>query len=700
MKRLQVILQLLNDFEHNIPSTLLYRSKRGADTNNNGALSPSCYQVTKQLSDAAVEMKDFLTSLKPTTRTTSNGSDESDSNNDDDAQVGSSNGKESMMEAVQSGLGSILPTLDPPPHNSIFGFDVQRGCTLSRYSGARQMWVPRLAGGGMIDCLYFPSKQQSNNDVSSPRNTHAVLYCNPNAGLIEVIAGMSLTGGNIPAAGTDAKNNNSSSGQDDNWVDYYTELGIDVYVFNYAGYGRSYGTTMFSRSAKRGGDPSNKLFARFGRILHSALFAFQPTPETLRADGIAVAQYMTSAMGVTQLIIHGESIGGMAAAGTARYISSTNPPILSTAQQQHQPSSNTNVSLLLICDRTFCNLEALAQRLVGGWSGYAIRLLTPLWNMDVANDFLMAQCPKIVASDAADVIIQESASLKSGIATYTELYRHRHSSTTTSTTIPHVPAAITNGLGWVTEIPLHYRMAEYENVCVTESRFRHSPGIRLPQSAPAWPRDKYITVEEAIHFAACCKRIAKYAKLASASSRRRNHRTDVLSSGDDTDGVDEEYGGNLTNRNISNKPIVFQAWILLGCCDGLTGMTLGVATKHSGYDLVVSWLCSCLTFGSQVLAARAEGRLSRTQPRDQQRHPYDCSAIPIDLHLDFDQRPDDYQHQEQTSSVYYPKPIPEVLQQVRVLLQEPDEMMSKCKPFDSTWFRRYVFLPTTCAMFR
>lgn len=57
-----------------------------------------------------------------------------------------------------------------------------------------------------------------------------------------------------------------------------------------------------------------------------------------------------------QLIIHGESIGGMAAAGAARALTEKGKPDITTGR--------SSVSLL-ICDRTFCNLEAVAQRLVG-----------------------------------------------------------------------------------------------------------------------------------------------------------------------------------------------------------------------------------------------------------------------------------------------------------------------------------------------
>lgn len=137
------------------------------------------------------------------------------------------------------------------------------------------------------------------------------------------------------------------------------------------------------------------------------------------------------------MVIHGESIGGVAASAAARKL--TESPVL-----------KGKVSLL-ICDRTFCNLEAVAQRLVGGWSGYAIRALAPLWSTDVAGDFLAADCPKVVATDSADQIIADPSSLKSGIGFWKEVHRG---------------ASSTKGVGWMMDAPLQYRMADWENVCV------------------------------------------------------------------------------------------------------------------------------------------------------------------------------------------------------------------------------------------
>lgn len=136
-------------------------------------------------------------------------------------------------------------------------------------------------------------------------------------------------------------------------------------------------------------------------------------------------------------MIHGESIGGVAASGTARHLS--------------QSSSLKGKLSLLICDRTFCNLEAVAQRLVGGWSAYAVRGLAPFWSTDVAGDFLASNCKKVVATDSADAIIADPSSLKAGIAWWKELSRGKET---------------TKGVGWMMDAPVQYRMADWENAAV------------------------------------------------------------------------------------------------------------------------------------------------------------------------------------------------------------------------------------------
>lgn len=70
--------------------------------------------------------------------------------------------------------------------------------------------------------------------------------------------------------------------------------------------------------------------------------------------------------------------------------------------------------------------------------------------MDVTGDFLAADCRKIVANDSADAIIADASSLKAGISLSREISRGQP----------------TRRLGWKTDAPLTYRMADWENVGV------------------------------------------------------------------------------------------------------------------------------------------------------------------------------------------------------------------------------------------
>ncbi len=141
----------------------------------------------------------------------------------------------SVIGMVSSAVQAFVNMIDPPPHNSIFGLDVVRGCFLARYAGAQQFWVKRSSSGGpntfcggngKLDVVMIPSLGvigrnselvdnviplsprkdrnevitsssigQANSSISKSRK--AVLYCNPNAGLVEVATGMGLTGGNV-----------------------------------------------------------------------------------------------------------------------------------------------------------------------------------------------------------------------------------------------------------------------------------------------------------------------------------------------------------------------------------------------------------------------------------------------------------------------------------------------------------------------
>jgi len=392
-------------------------------------------------------------------------------------------------------------------------------------------------------------------------------------------------------------------------------------LFNYAGFGRSYGRGFcgICKSATNDKIYVSGAWGRIKRICYGTFCGFSPNPDSLRMDGLAVSNHIVSQMGVESLIIHGESIGGVAASGTARKLT----------EKSHLKDKVS----LLICDRTFCNLEAVAQRLIGGWSGYAIRMLTPFWSTDVVGDFLAATCPKVVANDAADAIIADSSSLKSGISFWKEIKRSSSS---------------TKGLGWMMDAPLHYRMADWENVCVNDSRYV-SPSRVTGMTAPVWPADKHISIDEGFHFAACARRIGK---LASIEKKRFVVLMSSLT--------------NDTERGIvdSCQAPIYLVWRYLGCCEGLCGSALGITVK-GGFDTTLSWLSSLLTFGGQTVVEAIEHR-HKCSDEESYSKLHETGQVEGS---DFDCRASGYETLE-NDSVVHAKPIPEVLEALKKIMED------------------------------
>ena len=608
-----------------------------------------------RLINHALELQQFVNRIKPPTShlssLSSNHNDDNDGLHDEESEVGvdavrhrlEENGtasSSSSLGMIQSAIQSFIAMIDPPPHKYIFGLDVIRGCFLSRYKGSKQFWVQRNGGsffgrGGRIDVIYIPSLNNASSDVlvesivpMSPRQGRdngtvftsggakkgrkAVLYCNPNAGLAEVATGLGLIGGN-----TDVDKNPE---QDTTcWTEFYISHGYDVYLFNYCGYGRSYAGS--NQTTFQSG-----IFGSIRRLFYAAFLSFKPTSKTLKLDATAVASHILEYEGVQQLVIHGESIGGMAAAGAAKALTPT---------YSFKGASTNGMISLLICDRTFCNLEAVAQRLVGSWTASAIRLLTfKSWNTDVVGDFLASKCPKIVANDTADEIIHDYSSLKSGVAFATELTR-----------------GMTNGIGWMMSAPMEYRMADLENVSTTHSTALTFKSFKV--NPPSWPADKRVSWKEAFHFAFCVKRIGKLATAAKKFNSANN------TSNDEQQGIEvfadgKVEGVSLNHQSETNSSSeLIDLWNTLSCCDGLCGQPLGQAVKE-GFDCTVSWLCCAVVMGSQVVSRKAEARIKLTE-----------DVSPVIHSRDFDCRPNGYQRDE-SQTMRHPIPLPDVLSYLKV----------------------------------
>jgi len=506
-------------------------------------------EAAAELSRASMDLRDLLPSLHPDARSNSNG-------NDDDNQSRMSN-----LEAMQASVSSIIPFLDPPLYSSPFSLDVMRCCILSRYRGSKQFWVDRV-NGGKIDCLLLPA----DSDVQKvKKRKKVVIYCNPNAGICEATSGVDFFGGNV------GESDNECLDESTSWTDFYLNMGIDVVLFNYAGYGRSSENSRWRPSCLRR--------SRLGRIIDAVFFAFQPSPDSLKMDTLAVTSHIkTSTFDYADVIIHGESIGGMAAAGCAS--------ILSSRGGHDKPS-------LLICDRTFCNLEAVAQRLVGGWTANAIRIFAPFWNMDVAGDYLSASCPKIIASDAADVIIAYASSLVSGIAVSMELNKR-----------------VTRHACWIRRIPHEYRMAEWEDISIADYTKKNNSLVHL--RPPTWPADRHISLSQAFYFAYATRRIGK---LATRAKRGTLVPEEMFSNGinagegfevmkDEEDRDEESCHVSMTMSYKEHVSTLVGLWHILARCDGLCGCPLGFVVKR-GLDDTVTWLCNSVVFGGQQLVKSA-----------------------------------------------------------------------------------------------
>jgi len=635
------------------------------------SISEESRDLAIKLMEQMDELKKLAKSMRPPKASKSpfpSGEEEESEYDDDDSDVGPEAVRQHLEEQaasssptpigmIKSAIEAVSDMIDPKPHKYIFGLDVIRGCVLARHRGARQFWVTRsgsnaFGGNGKLDVIVIPSpvseseSQQvqmplSPRDGRSPLKTperngrKAVLYCNPNAGLSEVATGMGLTSGNIDG-NAEGKDPSQRS-----WTTYYTEHGYDIYLFNYAGYGRSYGGNSWNESAS---EFAPGFVGAMKRIIFNTFIGFTPSSESLKADATAVAAHIVENIGVDQLIIHGESIGGMGAAGAARALTAG-----STA------TGRSSTVSLLVCDRTFCNLNAVAQRLVGSWTGNAINLLTPTWSTDVAHDFLAARCPKVVANDASDEIIHDHSSLKSGISFAKELTK-----------------GSTNNVGWIMKPPLQYRLADLTSQALPT------------KNPPTWPADKHISFDESFHFAACARRLGKLATAA------KKQAAEALS--DDEEGIELSYlsdessnkstrgGFAQSNNTSSTSSALIQMWTKLSCCDGLCGSPLGASVKE-GMDVSISWLTSVLIFGSHVLAGNAEKRLKKNQAIN----PSTIGLTNIDSDTfqieDFDSRPDGH---DEYALIAHAIPIPEVLSSLKDLVAEnqiPEGQL--CMPFFS-----------------
>ena len=144
------------------------------------------------------------------------------------------------------------------------------------------------------------------------------------------------------------------------WLEYYVSVGLNVLLWNYRGYGRSKGS---------------------------------PSPSALKIDGEAVISYLHTERNVKIIGVHGESLGGAVASHIARV---------------------SEVDFLFV-DRSFSKLNELVQFSFGKWARHLLFIVSQ-WSLDSAQDYLYVNCYKILSADPHDVMINDLASIKSGVA--------------------------------------------------------------------------------------------------------------------------------------------------------------------------------------------------------------------------------------------------------------------------------------------
>lgn len=70
----------------------------------------------------------------------------------------------------------------------------------------------------------------------------------------------------------------------------------------------------------------------------------------------------------------------------------------------------------VFCDRTFYNLSEVPLYMMGKWAKYGMKLITLWSDLDATSDFIYANCYKVISQDPNDEVINDNASLKTGIS--------------------------------------------------------------------------------------------------------------------------------------------------------------------------------------------------------------------------------------------------------------------------------------------
>mmetsp|Transcript_11462 Transcript_11462/g.22508 ORF Transcript_11462/g.22508 Transcript_11462/m.22508 type:complete len:695 (+) Transcript_11462:675-2759(+) len=212
--------------------------------------------------------------------------------------------------------------------NTLGSLDQMRIELKSRYN-AEQIQIP-TDDNKVIDCFLFTA-------LGNTPQSSTVMICNPNAGFYEFAYYQS------------------------EWLQFYLGNGLNVFMWNYRGYGLSTG---------------------------------HPSPKRLQQDAVIIANYLKREKGVEKLGVHGESLGGCIATHVAQVC-----PVD-----------------FLFADRSLTSLADVAKYNFGCIAEVLLYVFAPDWRFNSAEKFLGSTCFKLISSDPKDAVISDLASVKTGVA--------------------------------------------------------------------------------------------------------------------------------------------------------------------------------------------------------------------------------------------------------------------------------------------
>lgn len=114
----------------------------------------------------------------------------------------------------------------------------------------------------------------------------------------------------------------------------------------------------------------------------------------MREDAEIIAAYVRQRTPNHKVGAHGLSMGGLIAVHLAR----------------------KGLVDFLFADRTFYSLEEVPVYSMGVWAKWAMKIFALWEDVDSTKDYIFTNCYKVISQDPKDEIINDNASLKTGIS--------------------------------------------------------------------------------------------------------------------------------------------------------------------------------------------------------------------------------------------------------------------------------------------